>query len=254
MLKREHLQFSLFLFFLGIIGISSLLLMPFNYSLLPKEAVVELKERFSEFQLRIMATLNPLILLVGSIVIGLFVYRKDSSRSYIQSLFFKDRSYNISLGNTVLSGIIYGIVVSIVITILYYFLRENKNILILESTSPNLPIITKILYGGITEEIIVRWGWLSLVYVVLLKIIKTEKYSKVFAILISSFLFGLGHLGNILFMGDIDLLFVITYIVVLNFLIGIPLGYLFLKKNIEASIIAHATFHIASIGLYNVFF
>lgn len=253
MLRKEHLHFSLFLFFLGNIGISSLLLMPFNYSLLPEEAIVELTKRFSEFQLRIMTTLNPLILLVVSIVIGLFVYRKDSSRSYIQSLFFKNRSHT-SLGNTVLSGIAYGIVISIVITILYYFLRENKNILILESTSPNLPIITKILYGGITEEIIVRWGWLSLVYVVLLKLIKTDKYSKVFAIVISSFLFGLGHLGNILFMENIDLLFVITYIVTFNFLIGIPLGYLFLQKNIEASMIAHATFHITSIGLYHVFF
>ncbi|WP_353735913.1 MULTISPECIES: type II CAAX prenyl endopeptidase Rce1 family protein [unclassified Okeania] len=65
--------------------------------------------------------------------------------------------------------------------------------------SNNLPFITRILFGGITEELLIRWGLMILLVWIGWKIFQRGKGKPqgryfVMAILLSSLLFGVGHL------------------------------------------------------------
>lgn len=99
-------------------------------------------------------------------------------------------------------------------------------------------------YGGIVEEILLRLFLLSLI--VWICSISYRKQSKPIpksiywiAILISTLLFGLGHLpATAAVFGEITVLLVVRAIV-LNGLMGVFFGYLFWKKGLEYSIIAH---------------
>ncbi|MFT4414543.1 type II CAAX prenyl endopeptidase Rce1 family protein [Fredinandcohnia humi] len=99
-------------------------------------------------------------------------------------------------------------------------------------------------YGGIVEEILLRLFLLSLI--VWIFSISYRKQSKPIpksiywiAILISTLLFGLGHLpATASVFGEITTLLIVRAIV-LNGLMGVFFGYLFWKKGLEYSIIAH---------------
>ncbi|NEQ74274.1 MAG: CPBP family intramembrane metalloprotease [Okeania sp. SIO2C9] len=65
--------------------------------------------------------------------------------------------------------------------------------------SNNLPFITCILFGGITEELLMRWGLMTFLVWIGWKIFQRGKGKPqgryfVMAILLSSLLFGVGHL------------------------------------------------------------
>lgn len=138
--------------------------------------------------------------------------------------------------------------------ILYLLVKSNDTIVFLEDKMPEMPIITKLLYGGLTEEIIVRWGWLSLFLYIINKILKKQKPSEFIAILLSSVLFGISHLPVVFQnMGDSINFYLIVYIIVFNTILGIIFGRLFLKYNIETAMFCHIFFHIFSL-IFNIFF
>lgn len=113
----------------------------------------------------------------------------------------------------------------------------------------NIPIAVKILYGGITEEVLMRWGVMTaliwLPWRIWQKKAGTPKRAYVVsAVLLTAVLFGLGHLPAATAM-EIKLTApVIAYIIVGNALPGILFGVLYWRNGIEAAMIAHALGHI----------
>lgn len=111
-----------------------------------------------------------------------------------------------------------------------------------------LPLWLRILYGGITEEILVRWGLMSAILWLGWKIFQSEKkdphgLNVSFAILISALIFGAAHLpaANAMLGGLTPA--VTLYILAGNASFGIIAGVLFWRFGIEAAIIAHTAAH-----------
>lgn len=244
MLKNKNFLTTIYLFIIGSLGIFSLLLVPFNTEILPPEIKKIILSQFSEFQLRILTLINPTILLLISILIGFFVNKNKPQLSYFHSSLLKMK-YNKNILFYLMIGLAWGFLSSLLLKLLYMPLSNNVEILILEKKMPQFSNITKLLYGGITEEIIVRWGWLSLILFVCMKLIKKEKISFILAIFISSLLFGIGHLPIVLqTLNESVSFFLISYIIVLNLTLGVIFGHIFLKYNIETAIFTHIFFHI----------
>ena len=112
-----------------------------------------------------------------------------------------------------------------------------------------MPLAAKILYGGITEEVLMRWGLMTALIWLPWRVWqqKTGAPKTVYvvgAVVLTAVLFGVGHLPAALAIG-IELTGpVIAYIVVGNTLAGILFGVLYWRYGIEAAIIAHALAHV----------
>ena len=115
----------------------------------------------------------------------------------------------------------------------------------------SLPLVARVLYGGSTEELLLRWGLMSLLVWLPWRILqgKTGEPRQAyvwFAILLSAVIFGIGHLPAAAAMlgeltGD-----VVLFIVGANSVFGALFGYLFWRYGLEAAIIAHGVSHIVS--------
>lgn len=105
-----------------------------------------------------------------------------------------------------------------------------------------------ILYGGITEELMMRWGLMTLFAWIGWRLIQHGSGSPRSvilwaAIVLSALLFGLGHLPYAATLVALTPIFVARTIL-LNGLGGIIFGWLYARRSLEAAIVAHATFHI----------
>lgn len=112
-----------------------------------------------------------------------------------------------------------------------------------------LPLPTRFLYGGITEEILMRWGLMTLLVWVAWRVLQRQANKPitmcfVLGILLSSFLFGVGHLPAAFVLLPEVTAAVIFFVIVANSAFGIVAGYLYWKYGLEAAMIAHLFGHV----------
>jgi hypothetical protein len=113
----------------------------------------------------------------------------------------------------------------------------------------NISVAAKVLYGGITEEVLMRWGLMTamiwLPWRVWQRKSGTPKPAFVLsAIVLTAVLFGVSHLPAAVAMGIPLTAPVISYIVVGNTLPGVLFGALYWRRGIEAAMVAHALGHV----------
>jgi hypothetical protein len=122
------------------------------------------------------------------------------------------------------------------------------------NTEPNwLSSLTAMLYGGITEEILMRWGLMSLLVWIAWKVLKqgiTLPSQGIYqgAIVLASLVFGLLHLPATAAIVPLTPLVIIRAIL-LNGIAGIAFGWLFWQYSLEAAMLSHASFHAFSFAL-----
>lgn len=115
-----------------------------------------------------------------------------------------------------------------------------------------IPVAAKLLYGGVTEEILMRWGlmtvlvWLPWRFIQKRVGIPRPAYV-IAAIFIAALLFGAGHLPAAVAMGANLTAHVVTYIIVGNTVPGVLFGFLYWHKGLEAAVLAHAIAHAAAV-------
>lgn len=117
----------------------------------------------------------------------------------------------------------------------------------------------RLFYGGITEELLLRWGFMApLAYVLWWGRNKvgdaTETPSATImwvAIVVSAVAFGVGHLPALASMFELTTPIIVRTIA-LNALVGIALGWLFWRRSLETAMIAHAAFHVALVAVSSV--
>lgn len=112
-----------------------------------------------------------------------------------------------------------------------------------------IPLPTRLLYGGITEELLLRWGLMTLLVWAAWRLLqKGENKPKnvyfIVAILISSVVFGIGHLPIAFMLLPEATLALTLYVVVANSMFGLIAGYLYWKKGLESAMIAHMLAHV----------
>jgi membrane protease YdiL (CAAX protease family) len=116
------------------------------------------------------------------------------------------------------------------------------------SSSGLATLISGLLYGGIAEELLLRWGVMSLFAWVGWRIGQRGVGQPAtvvvwLAILAAALLFGLGHLPAAAALAPLTPAFVLRT-VLLNSLVGIVAGWLFWRRSLEAAMLAHMAVHI----------
>lgn len=95
------------------------------------------------------------------------------------------------------------------------------------------------LYGGITEEIILRLFFLTLVYWLISKVTR-KRIATWLAIVAASILFGIGHLPATALLTDLTPVIVLRAIV-LNGIGGIIFGWLYIHRSLGSAMVAHVS-------------
>ncbi len=113
-----------------------------------------------------------------------------------------------------------------------------------------MPLLTKLLYGGITEELLTRWGLVSLFVWLGWRLSGRPERPKhsIFWIAIagSALLFALGHLPLLMLITPTPQSWLVAAVLLGNAIPGILFGWLFWRKGIEAAILAHMLAHLIS--------
>jgi len=114
------------------------------------------------------------------------------------------------------------------------------------------PLLVKLTYGGVTEEILLRWGVMSFFAWIMWRFLQKKSGVPaealiIVAILLSALLFALGHLpAASLIAGEPLTAASILYVIIFNSLFGLVAGYLFWRYGLESAMLAHIGAHLFS--------
>jgi len=115
----------------------------------------------------------------------------------------------------------------------------------------SLPLIARVLYGGITEEILVRWGLMTVMGWLCWRLFQggagtPSSLAIWLPIMLSALAFGALHLPMVVaLLGPLPAS-LSAYIVIANAAFGIVAGVLFWRYGLEAAIVAHIVAHLGA--------
>lgn len=110
-------------------------------------------------------------------------------------------------------------------------------------------LLVRVLYGGITEELLLRWGVMTLLLWLFAPGARRRgerpgRVAAAAAIAGSALLFGLGHLPTIVAYGGALTSDVVLWTLTGNALFGVMTGVLFRRRGLEAAMLAHGLAHV----------
>jgi membrane protease YdiL (CAAX protease family) len=243
------------LFALGLIGVASLL-----FIRLPAPEA-EIAARVSSSVLRLAALIGPAALLFVACLLGARYAPQVGLRSHVAAqasgLVRSENSFVYEIPRSLVIGLGVAVGVVIVDLLIQPFLGEAASSLEGTAHFEAPRVIAGILYGGITEEIILRWGIMSALVALLLRAralaLPARRSAAMWsAIVLSSLVFGLGHLPAAAAWVELTPLMV-ARIVLLNAGAGIAFGWIFWRHSLEAAMVAHASGHIVFAAAGRVF-
>lgn len=201
--------------------------------------------------------IQSLILFSVVIFLGLFFTKKINFKLPLIQAILEKGNYKEILKNILGRSILIGAMVAIIIYIIDIIFTAQGALV---STHQNYaPIWQKLLasvYGGVTEEIIMRLFLMSLFIYLGTKLFRQKEPSKILiltAIFLAAVIFGLGHLPITASMTVITPI-VVLRAVILNGIAGVIFGWLFWKKGLESAMIAHFTADIVLLTLLPLIF
>ncbi|HEY9881606.1 MAG TPA: CPBP family glutamic-type intramembrane protease [Leptolyngbyaceae cyanobacterium] len=237
------------LFGLGFLGIAALplILLPQLQQLIPAD-----RTEFSPEGLVVLSLIQPLVLLAIATAVGVKLAPILGFRSYLAEAALQGRlalkSLLPEIPLAVGAGVLFAGIALVSDSFILPKLGEAAQILSITSDRTWGMTLGAILYGGITEELLMRWGLLSLLAWLGWRLFQRQRPvgSGVIwgAILLAALLFGLGHLPLALARVPFTS-WLLARTLILNGLGGIIFGWLYWKRSLEAAIIAHASTHVA---------
>lgn len=251
---RNAVSWKIFFILLTLSLISVACVFPYVLTL-QGETLTKLKISFEV--LFIAQFIQSLLLFSILIFLGLFFTKAINFQLPLITAILEKRDYkkilkNIS-GVSVLSGIITAVTIYALDTI---FTSQGVAITTHQNYAPIWQKLLAAVYGGITEEIIMRLFLMTFLIWVSIKVFRKKQPTNIIilaAILLAAIIFGLGHLPITASLTKLDS-FVVTRAIVLNGIGGIIFGLLFWKKGFESAVIAHFTTDIFLLTLLPLLF
>ena len=236
----------------GMAGVLSFLLIDLSAFLANLPATAGSEMPFHPLLVKLLSVVQTAFLLTIAIFIGIQLAPRLGLSAPAAEALASSNSFISALKPQVLPGLFGGFIGGVAIFSIWLLFRPILPpvfVMRAEKLNSSMPLLTRLLYGGITEELLVRWGLLTLLVWAAWRIFHRGRGTPraiyfVSAIVISSLVFGLGHLPLALALGVAFTLPIIAFIVLANSLFGLIAGYLYWQKGLEAAIIAHMSTHV----------
>ena len=228
---------------LGLLGVLSLLLQPVSEQLL---------SQYPEFAdmpvwgLKLLVMLNPLVLLIVAAWLGALVAHRVGLRSLVAGTAWSIDTHRAWLQAAV-AGLLTGAVLVCLDVLAAPWLGESWQRYLWQASRPNAhSLLIGVLYGGVTEEILMRWGLMSVLAWAMWRLVgrKHNGLAIVFAIFAVALVFGMAHLPVLAAQLELST-GIVTRTVLLNALAGLVYGWVFWRHHLEAAMLSHACSHLA---------
>jgi len=227
---------------LGLIGVASLILAPFE-----RLAPVA----FDPLALRLLATVQPAILVLLLAALGAWAAPKLGLDAPAIRAWSERRPVRPVLAAQLVPALAAGLAVGLILFGFWAFLQARPYAVPLPAF--NLPLATKLLYGGLVEELLLRWGLMSFLVWCAWRLggapQPTRTWQLWFGLLAAAALFAAGHLPALFFIVAQPPAELVALVVGANFLAGAVFGWLYWKHGLEAAMIAHAFAHLSSTAI-----
>jgi hypothetical protein len=202
--------------------------------------------------LKILSLIQPTVLLAVAVLTGIVLAPKVGLTAPVAESLAQGRSVGPPLRAQLLPGVIGalagGFAILLTAAVVKPFLSA-ETIALSGNFGKLVPMTTRLLYGGITEELLMRWGLMTfLVWAVWRlfqrRIDKPTTVCFVLGILLSALIFGVGHLPvAVMLLGQVTAP-IVLFVIVANSAFGIVTGYLYWKHGLDSAIIAHMIGHV----------
>jgi hypothetical protein len=241
-MSKKQLYVGLILFVLGLLGVLSMLTMDIP---LPEEAEAELKKYFTSGQMKLVLLINPTIMLLAATFVGTFLYKRANlSVPIIEILLGSKQKINVIniLSYGAVGGILSGILLTLV-SVLFNPILPTEFLELGESLKPTLA--ARFLYGGLTEEVLMRFGLMTFLVWVTSKIFKDlNPLVYWIGIILAALVFAVGHFPIAFHAVGTPSAMLLLYILIGNTIGGVIFGWLYWKKGLESAFIAHILAHV----------
>ena len=239
---KSKFKLGLILFALGFLGVLSLL-----------TATLPMTEQFANLSpvvAKLLMLASPTVLLIISVVVGTILYDKvNFTLPTLSSLLKIDSPKTTTFVQQLKYGVPLGLLAGILIVLvaaLFNVIIPQEFAMLGSEVQVTLPV--RFLYGGITEELLLRFGFMTLVVWLISKTVKNLNNPIYWiGIVISTILFAIGHFPAAFAAVGSPSLLLLTYVLIGNSIGGLLYGWLYWKKGLEAAIIAHIFTHVAMV-------
>lgn len=245
-MKHHKLLLGLLLFALGIIGVLSLLTAKISFDALPPLA----RARFTDQQLHWLILANPAMLLLIMVIVGTLLFDKAGLSVPTLSGLLERRPVGAVFADQVKTGLIGGAIAGTLMVAVSQFFSDALTVEMEKLSASIQPsLAARFLYGGITEELLLRFGLMTLVLWLLRKAMPTRTTTTAWlSIAFSTLLFALGHLPAVYSAVSAPSASLFAYVMLGNSIGGLIFGWLYWKKGLEAAMIAHIMAHVVMVG------
>ncbi len=240
----------------GFLGVLSFLFVDLNALLqsIPFPEDVEIPE-FTP-ALKLLSLIQPTVIMSVMVLIGVGLAGKVGLHAPAAEAAAGDGKFWPALKPQIVPGILGGVSGGIAIVLISLAARPFLSADVtarITKLGEFLPVPTRLLYGGVTEELLLRWGLMTLLVWLIWGVAwrvfqkrqdKPKTAYFIAAIFISAFIFGIGHLPIALMIVPQPTFALILFVITANSVFGLVAGFLFWKKGLESAIIAHMLCHI----------
>lgn len=204
-----------------------------------------------------LSLLNPLILLAIGVAVGVLLAHRVGLRSLVAERVRQGAAIWPHLLPQLLMAFGAGLIFAVVVLGLDALIDPFANTDLANGPAAGetatigallTQLVLGLLYGGIVEELMLRWGMMTLLVWIGWRVLQRgqghPRPALVWAAnILAALLFGIGHLPAMATMVALTPL-IIFRTVLLNALGGVLFGWLFWRRNLETSMVAHAAAHV----------
>jgi hypothetical protein len=260
---RSNTRLFLILWVAGFAGILSLLLIDLEalLKILPLPADTEVP--MSMPVLKIVSLIQPTVLVAIAVLVGVGLAAKVGLSSPVAEAIARHDGAVSALKPQIVPGILGGFAGGVLLVLIAAVLKpflSSEMVTRIGEFGNILPLPTRLLYGGITEEVLLRWGLMTLLVWISWRLLQKETDKPgpavfITAIVISSVIFAAGHFPIAFMLFPRPTFALILFVLLANSAFGLIGGYLYWSKGLESSMIAHAITHlvvfaVSQIGVY----
>lgn len=201
--------------------------------------------------LQIATALQSIVLVALASGVGALLSGKVGLRAPVLSALARRGNLLSALTPQLMPGVVGGLLGAAVIIAFYEF--SPKELAALRETEL-IPLAARVLYGGVTEEVLIRWGLMTTLVWVAWCVLQRGKGAPSGTVVwlgigVSALLFGISHVPYVVAgMGGVPLT-IVAYITFGNALFGLVAGHLFWRYGLEAAITAHVLAHIIAYAI-----
>ena len=249
---KPKTKLFLILWLAGMSGILAFLLIDFS-ALLASLPLPAGSERLTFTPtMKLLSLLQPAVLLFLAVLLGVKLATKVGLSSPVAEAAATGGRAGAALQPQVFPGIIGGLVGGIALVLLAALVKPFLPADVfarVSSLGALFPLPIRLLYGGIVEELLLRWGFMTLLVwaawrLFLKGIGRPGPACFIGAILLSSLIFAMGHLPLAFLVMPHPSFAFIAFVICGNSAFGLIAGFLYWKKGLESAMLAHVVTHL----------